>query len=96
MNRRFFQKLKSSKPVIVDFYADWCRPCKDVSAVLKNVKKEVKGFRLLKVNVENNPLIVSHFKIRRLPTVLVFKNGEPVWSNEGELCPEELKKVLHQ
>ncbi len=96
MNRRFFQIIKSSKPVVVDFYADWCRPCKDVTTVLEKVKKDVKGFRILKVNVENNPLIANHYRIRRLPTILVFINGEPVWTNEGELCPEELKKALHK
>lgn len=94
MNPRFLHIIKSSKPVLVDFYADWCGPCKEVPPILKKVKKEVKGVRIVKVNVDNNPLIASRFNVNRLPTVIVFKDGEPIWTHEGVFCPEELKMVL--
>jgi thioredoxin 1 len=94
MNQRFLHIIKSSKPVLVDFYADWCGPCKEVPPILKKVKKEVKGVRIVKVNVDTNPFIASRFKVNRLPTLIVFINGEPIWSHEGIFCPEKLKSVL--
>ncbi|MBW6536657.1 MAG: thioredoxin family protein [Mariniphaga sp.] len=94
MNQRFLHIIKSSKPVLVDFYADWCGPCKEVPSMLKKVKKEVKGVRIVKVNVDNNPFIASRFNVNRLPTLIVFKNGEPIWTHEGIFCPEKLKSVL--
>ncbi|WP_217651664.1 thioredoxin [Mariniphaga anaerophila] len=88
--------IKSSKPVVVDFYADWCGPCKAVLPILKKVKEEVKGVRIVKVDVDRNPIIASHFKVHRIPTLIVFKNGEPIWTHEGAFCLEKLKSVLQE
>lgn len=94
MNQRFQHIINSSKPVLVDFYADWCGPCKEIPPVLKKVKQEVKGVRIVKVNVDENPFIASRYKVNRLPTLIVFKDGEPIWTYEGIFCPEKLKSVL--
>jgi thioredoxin 1 len=94
MNQRFLNIIKSSKPVLVDFYADWCAPCKEVPPILKKVKEEMKGLRIVKVNVDENPFIASHFNVHRIPTLMVFKNGKPVWTHEGIFCPEKLKSVI--
>lgn len=94
MNHRFQHIINSSKPVLVDFYADWCGPCKEIPPVLKKVKQEVKGVRIVKVNVDENPFIASRYNVNRLPTLIVFKDGEPIWTHEGIFCPEKLKSVL--
>ncbi len=94
MNPRFLHIIKSSKPVLVDFYADWCVPCKEIPPILKKVKQEVKGVRIVKVNVDINPVIASKYNVHRLPTLIVFKDGEPIWTHEGVFCPEKLKSIL--
>lgn len=95
MNPRFLNVINSSKPVLVDFYADWCMPCKEVAPVLKKVKKELKkGIKIVKVNVDQNPFIATKYKVKNLPTIIVFKDGAPQCTVEGVFEVEELKKVL--
>ena len=94
MNPRFLNIINSSKAVLVDFYAEWCIPCKDVTPVLKAVKKAISQVKIVKVDVDRNPIIASHFKIHRLPTLIFFKNGELTWSGEGVYDVEELKDIL--
>jgi len=80
MNGRFVNIINSNKPVLVDFFADWCQPCKQMSPILKEVKSELKeNVRIIKVNVDKNPAIATRYQIRSIPTVIVFKNGEPIW-----------------
>jgi thioredoxin 1 len=94
VNQRFLHIIKSPKPVLVDFYADWCGPCKEMPPVLKKVKQELKDVRIIKVNVDRNPFIANRYKVNRLPTLIVFKDGEPIWTHEGIFCPEKLKTIL--
>lgn len=94
MNGRFLQRINCSRPVIVDFYADWCAPCKQVAPVLQQVKQELGGIRILKVNVDLHPVIAGHYNIRRLPTIMVFMHGKPVWTGEGVHSAGEIKAVL--
>jgi thioredoxin 1 len=94
MNPRFLQCINSSKPVLVDFYADWCGPCKQMDPVLKQVKQELKGVKIVRVNVDKHPFIASNFHIHRIPTFMVFREGEPLWSGEGAFSAGELKEIL--
>ncbi len=81
--------------VLVDFYADWCIPCKQVPPILKQVKHEMdEKLRIIKVNVDKNPLIATKYHIRSLPTVLIFKKGEVVWSGMGVLDIDEIKTFV--
>lgn len=96
MNQRFQHIINSSKPVLVDFYADWCGPCKEVPSILKKVKKELKDhIRIVKVNVDRNPYIATQFKVQNLPTIMVFKKGMPQWKVEG-ICDAEIIKSVVQ
>ena len=96
-NNRFIQIIKSEKPVLVDFYADWCQPCKQIQPVLKDMKTAFKeNIRILKVNVDQNPLIASQFRIKSIPTLILFKSGNIKWTNEGLVPGPELAAVISQ
>jgi len=97
MNGRFLSIINSNKPVLVDFFADWCEPCKQMSPILKEVKLEFKdNIRIIKVNVDKNPVIATKYQIRSIPTVIVFKNGELQWKGTGLRPVTELKNILRQ
>lgn len=95
MNPRFLNIINSGKPVLVDFYAEWCEPCKQIPPILKEVKSELKGnVKIIKVNVDQNPLIATKYKIRSIPTVIIFKNGEPRWIGIGVTPDPDLKNLI--
>lgn len=97
MNGRFLNIINSDKPVLVDFFADWCQPCKQMTPILKEVKSELKeNIRIIKVNVDKNPAIATKFEIRSIPTVVVFKNGEMQWKGVGVKPAPELKAILRK
>lgn len=76
--------LKSDKPVLVDFWAEWCGPCRMVGPVVEELSKDYDGKALVgKVNVDNNPNISAQFGIRNIPTLLFFKNGQVVDKQVG-------------
>jgi thioredoxin 1 len=94
---RFKNIIKSDKPVIVDFYADWCQPCKEIQPVLCELKSNFKqNIRILKVNVDYNPNIANQFQVKSIPTVMVFKSGDLQWSKEGIILLPELTGVIRQ
>ena len=97
MSTRFQNIINSNKIVLVDFYADWCIPCKQIPHILKQIKEEIdENFRIVKVNVDKNPMIATKYQIRNLPTVIIFKKGEVVWTGMGTLDIEEIKSVVQK
>ncbi|MDP2889792.1 MAG: thioredoxin [Bacteroidota bacterium] len=84
MSRRFYHIVKSAKPVLVDFYADWCVPCRLMPPILKEVKDQYKeNVRIIKVNVDDYPDIASKCKIRNIPAIVLFQDGKIHWSGIG-------------
>lgn len=95
MNGKFDTIINSEKPVLVDFYADWCGPCKTMAPILKEVKDDLKdNIRIIKVNVDKNPAIAGVYQVRNIPTLMLFRNGKQLWSNAGVVSANDIKRVV--
>jgi len=78
--------LKSKQPVIVDFFAEWCQPCKAMAPTLDQVATEMAGkVKIVKIDVDQNPVTSSKYGIRAMPTLMAFKDGKKVNENVGAL-----------
>nr|WP_255412352.1 thioredoxin TrxA [Commensalibacter melissae] len=84
--------LKSDQIVLVDFWAEWCGPCKMIAPVLEELAKEMQGKLVVaKVNVEENPEVPTNYGVRGIPTLILFKDGQPLSTKVGALPKEKLK-----
>jgi len=87
--------LQSDKPVIVDFWAEWCGPCHAVSPVLDRIIQEHGGeLRLVKVNIDEQPALSQRYGVQSIPTMILFKNGEPAAAALGAQPKPALEKAL--
>jgi len=87
--------LKSDKPVLVDFWAEWCQPCRKVAPLLEEIATEMGDkVEIVKLNIDENPEIARRYRIMSVPTLTVFKNGEPVQSVAGARPKGDLVKLI--
>lgn len=93
----FNNLINSEKPVLVDFFAEWCGPCKTMAPILKDVKTQLQdNATIIKIDVDKNPEIASIYQIRSVPTLIMFKQGKPVWKQSGVVPTQELIKLFNQ
>ena len=92
----FYELISSSDvPVIVDYFAEWCGPCKTMSPILKQVK-DMQGdkVRIIKVDVDKNNALAMQYSIQSVPTLMIFRNGKQMWRQSGVINAGELNKIV--
>jgi thioredoxin 1 len=95
MKRSFKDVISSEIPVLVDFYADWCGPCKMLAPILKEVKDELGDtIRVIKIDVDKNQSLAAKYQVRGVPTLLLFKKGKQLWRQSGVVPKKDLVQLL--
>ena len=92
----FTELIKQSDLVLVDFYADWCGPCKMMSPVLTEVKKHFNDkLKVLKINVDNNQNLSAKLQVRGVPTLMLYKSNQQVWRQSGVVDANQLISLVN-
>ncbi|WP_040191571.1 thioredoxin [Clostridium culturomicium] len=98
INENEFERevLNEDKLVVVDFFATWCGPCKMLASILEEIQEELKEVKIVKIDIDKNPNSASKYKVRNIPTIKIFKNGEEVKTNVGFAPKEALISMIEK
>ena len=93
----FSEIIKGDTPVLVDFYADWCAPCRMMPPILKELKNRMGDeIHILKIDTEKNPDVAIRYQVRGIPTLILFRNGHALWQQAGVMQASQLESIIRQ
>ena len=99
MPKKSFQELIQAPgmPVLVDFYADWCGPCKTMAPILEQVAKNYAGkVKVIKINVDHNQAVAQQYRVQGIPTLILFYQGRILWRQSGVVPAHQLNHIIEQ
>lgn len=97
MKANFKQLINGDKPVLIDFHAEWCGPCKALAPIIKEVSKAIDGkVRIIKIDIDKNQKLAQKYQVRGVPTLALFKDGKIVWRESGVKTKTQIINVLEQ
>lgn len=97
MNVKFKELIDKDQLTLIDFYADWCGPCKTLAPILQNVKSVLNDdLKIIKINVDQHQDLAAEFMVRGVPTMLLFKSGKLLWRQSGVLGVNDLVGIIRQ
>ena len=91
----FVDLINAPTPVLVDFFAEWCTPCKTMSTILKQLKeKQGDALRIIKIDIDRNPSVTLHYSVQAVPTLMIFKDGKQLWRQSGVVDATSLNHIV--
>lgn len=92
---KFEDLIQSPTPILIDFFAEWCGPCKMMKPILEELKKEVgEMVRIVKIDIDKKSDLADRYKIQSVPTLMIFREGQQLWRASGVMQVKELKEIL--
>lgn len=93
--KTFSELISGDQPVLVDFFATWCGPCQMMQPILEDTARQLgEKIKIVKVDVDRNPLAASKFQVRGVPTLILFHKGEAIWRQSGVVPSHQLVKII--